>query len=143
MNNSLGKGRGQKLHIVKTWPAYYDKAAIGLKPWEIRTDDRDYQTGDLFLSRRWCPKREEYTGEQSAYRIVYIMRGEFLPKGKCAMTMYPVEITESRVGDIKKSCKTCRHNMSTPSEGTVVNTRCLTCCTSSDSKEHWRNWEAK
>lgn len=85
-----------KLHKVKTWPCYYKYQKTGIKPFEIRNDDRGYKEGDVLLSQEWCPDKEEYTGDEMAYFISYIMRNkpEFLAHGMCAMGLEQIILTQ-------------------------------------------------
>jgi hypothetical protein len=40
-------------HELKTEIPYFDAAEQGLKPFEIRVNDRGYQKGDTILSKAW------------------------------------------------------------------------------------------
>jgi hypothetical protein len=40
-------------HKLKTWPAYWDAVAAGDKPFEVRRDDRGFQTGDILLLEKY------------------------------------------------------------------------------------------
>lgn len=50
-------------HSLKCHPDHYQKAAQGLKPFEIRLNDRDFNIGDKVFLKEYNPKTEEYTGE--------------------------------------------------------------------------------
>lgn len=48
-----------KIHEVKIWQDFFDDAASGAKPFEVRLNDRDYKVGDLLLQREWLPGANE------------------------------------------------------------------------------------
>lgn len=70
-----------KTHNLKTDPEVFSASLIGLKPWEIRYDDRGYQVGDMIIleetkysryeMRRGKPL--EYTGRKLSLLITYIL----------------------------------------------------------------------
>lgn len=48
------------IHDLKITPKYFDDVWNGIKRFELRKDDRDYQIGDTLLLREW--DGEKYTG---------------------------------------------------------------------------------
>lgn len=46
----------KRTHEIKIWPQYYFRVANGSKTFEIRENDRDYQSGDKVILREWDPK---------------------------------------------------------------------------------------
>lgn len=46
----------RRVHELKIWPQYYARVANGSKTFEIRHNDRDYQSGDKVILREWDPK---------------------------------------------------------------------------------------
>lgn len=55
-----------KTHELKTWPRYYQDVASGVKPFELRLNDRKYEVGDILILKKWNPDlghKGEYTGE--------------------------------------------------------------------------------
>lgn len=42
-------------HYLKTWPAYFDAVARGDKTFEVRKNDRAFQTGDTLVLEYFDP----------------------------------------------------------------------------------------
>lgn len=53
-----------KIIEVKCLPEYFEAARVGIKPWELRYDDRNYAVGDLLIMREW--KDGKYTGRRQS-----------------------------------------------------------------------------
>lgn len=51
-----------KTHYLKTLPAYFDAVHRGDKTFEIRSNDRDFQTGDTLVLQEYHPQRDETRG---------------------------------------------------------------------------------
>jgi hypothetical protein len=62
-------------HCLKTDTSVYEQCETGVKSFEIRKDDRDFQVGDILTLEEYLNKRK-YTGRRSSYWITYILRGE-------------------------------------------------------------------
>ena len=74
------------IHELKTWPEYYNAVWDGVKTFEVRKDDRNYQVGDTLHLREYDPIREEYTGSAHYQRITYILRdNNFVKDGHVIM----------------------------------------------------------
>jgi len=43
-------------HDLKIWPQYYSRVADGSKTFEIRENDRGFQSGDTVTLREWDPE---------------------------------------------------------------------------------------
>lgn len=61
-----------KRHEIKILPQYFADVSKGIKQFELRKDDRDYQVGDLVRLREWDGK--EYTGNKMIVGIKYVLR---------------------------------------------------------------------
>jgi hypothetical protein len=101
------------VHELKTWPAFFQPQADGVKTFEIRKDDRRprYAVGDVLHLREYIPARlgddeygcvshfaPEYTGRECFRRVTYIARdpeGEIVPVGLCVMSVVECERPES------------------------------------------------
>lgn len=56
-------------HAVKIEPRFYRMVINGLKPYEIRFNDRDYRVGDYLALNEWDAEKEEYTPKQLYSRL--------------------------------------------------------------------------
>jgi hypothetical protein len=70
-----------QVHTLKIAPMFYKRAIDGSKPFEIRKDDRDYQTGDLIemyeysSAMSWSAERRAKTKSNMVYgQITYITK---------------------------------------------------------------------
>lgn len=61
-----------RIHRLKTWPEYFVAIWNGLKPFEIRVNDRDYQVGDLLVLQEWNPNTSEFTGREVTAPVIYL-----------------------------------------------------------------------
>lgn len=71
-------------HSVKIIPAYFDAVKNGLKTFEIRKLDRDYQIGDTLILSEWQPETlsaGSYTGRRVYVIILYILTHDLFPDG--------------------------------------------------------------
>jgi len=64
-------------HELKCWPQYYEPVESGMKPFEIRQNDRGFQVGDKLVLREWvledyCPDTGYYTGRECTLTITYM-----------------------------------------------------------------------
>ncbi|VXC03894.1 hypothetical protein EXIGUO8H_430005 [Exiguobacterium sp. 8H] len=60
------------LHELKIWPEYFDMVDAGRKTFEIRRDDRGYQSGDILYLREYDPVEQAYTGRALCRRVTYM-----------------------------------------------------------------------
>ena len=49
------------IHAVKIEPNFYRMVINGLKPYEVRFNDRDYRVGDYLALNEWDAEKKEYT----------------------------------------------------------------------------------
>ncbi len=61
-----------KTHTLKIWPELYDLVINGLKPFEVRRNDRDYQVGDVLQLREWSHENG-YSGRESYWQVTYLL----------------------------------------------------------------------
>ena len=83
------------IHKLKLNADYYDDSASGIKPFEIRKNDRDYRIGDILELREWVFSNLEnkgtYTGNVHWKIITYIFEDvQYLPEGYVCLATSPV-----------------------------------------------------
>lgn len=82
----------EKTHDLKTWPEYFAEIANGNKTFELRKNDRDFESGDLLVLQEWNPETREYTGREITKKVGYLLQGEFgLPDDICVMSLLPAK----------------------------------------------------
>ena len=71
-------------HDIKISSVFSEDTKRGVKPFELRKNDRDYKTGDLLKMRVF--KDGEWTGEIIRKEITYVLEGfEGLKEGYCIL----------------------------------------------------------
>lgn len=48
-------------HDLKIWPEYFQPVVKGLKTFELRYNDRNFQVGDILMMHEFCPVQWDYT----------------------------------------------------------------------------------
>ncbi|PZR37211.1 ASCH/PUA domain-containing protein [Caulobacter segnis] len=64
------------IHELKCWPAYFAAVREGLKTFEIRRNDRDFQVGDLIVLREYSPGTDTFSGQTETRQITYLLSEE-------------------------------------------------------------------
>lgn len=82
-------------HKLKLNSDYYDDSATGIKTFEIRKNDRNYQVGDVLELREWVwsalEEKGTYTGEVHWKIITYILDDtEYLQDGYVCLGVSPI-----------------------------------------------------
>ena len=62
----------ENTHDLKIYPEYFWPVVQGIKTFEIRKNDSDFQIGDTLLLREYDPLIEEYTGNEITKKIIYM-----------------------------------------------------------------------
>lgn len=76
------------LHVLKTWPEYFEPIENGAKTFEIRAADRPFAAGDVLQLREYSPDSGTYTGRQCAARVTYVLKdGPFAFPGYVVMSI--------------------------------------------------------
>jgi hypothetical protein len=75
-------------HELKTWPALFEAVQTGQKTFDLRKNDRNFQTGDILIFREWDPQIKVYSGRKLKKRIGFMIEGEWgLKAGHCAISL--------------------------------------------------------
>ena len=72
-------------HEVKILRDHYRDVAAGIKTFESRKDDRDFQAGDKLILKEW--NGTMYTGRVIECLITHVYRGEFAKEGYCILSI--------------------------------------------------------
>jgi hypothetical protein len=62
------------LHALKTIQPYFSEVKSGKKNFELRKFDRPYKVGDDVVLQEWDNDKQEYTGEEVHFGIIYILK---------------------------------------------------------------------
>ena len=60
------------LHELKILPQYYQAVVKGIKTFEIRNNDRNYQVGDRLILKEYDPLKQIFTGNEIEKEVVFI-----------------------------------------------------------------------
>lgn len=92
-------------HDLKCWPEFFDAIVDGRKTFEVRKNDRGYQTGDTLLLRKWDPHAAtlHWVGRDNkpvvhqehaasvTMRVTYVLSGMGIEHGYVVMGIERVE----------------------------------------------------
>lgn len=96
----------RQTHDLKCWPDSFEAICPGEKRFEVREDDRGFDTGDMLLLREFKPEPNDslpmthagkhptgtYTGRQVKLRVGFVLRGDGnngVVPGYCVMSIEP------------------------------------------------------
>ena len=87
------------IHRLKLNSAYYNDSASGIKTFEIRKNDRNFQVGDILELREWLwsavQGKGAYTGGTHWKIITYILDdSEYLQEGYVCLGVTPIASPE-------------------------------------------------
>jgi len=68
------------IHELKCWDTYFQAVANRTKPFDIRKNDRNFQSGDILWLREWLVEENRYSG-RSLYATVTLILSKFAPEG--------------------------------------------------------------
>lgn len=60
------------IHELKTLSKYYIECVKGTKTFELRKDDRNFNTNDILILKEW--EADEYTGKLSKFTVTYVLK---------------------------------------------------------------------
>lgn len=90
-------------HELKIWPQYFERVKDGSKTFEIRNNDRGFQSGDTVVLKEWdptmvsqsdhdlLPEYKEpagYTGRSLTFKIGYVLP---IDAERVVFSLLPVE----------------------------------------------------
>ena len=62
-----------KIHELKIHPRYFKDVMLGIKKFEIRLNDRNYQERDILFLNEYDPETKKHTGNSVKRRITYVL----------------------------------------------------------------------
>lgn len=71
-------GENEMNHDLKILTKYYELQQAGLKKWEIRDNDRNFQIGDTLTLNEWTGTR--YTGRTLAVEVTFVYKSSHMLK---------------------------------------------------------------
>lgn len=75
------------IHDLKIWTEQFELVNRGLKTFELRKNDRDYQVDDTLLLREWDPVTKTYTGRECKRLITHMLDGLWLNSSYCVLSL--------------------------------------------------------
>lgn len=74
-------------HTLKTWPEFFDAVYDGRKTFEVRKNDRGFQTGDRLILEKFDPADPSKHAHDNALliEVTYVLNGFGLENGYVAM----------------------------------------------------------
>lgn len=66
-------------HNLKSLPQYFEPVCTGVKTFEIRNNDRGFNTGDTVTLQEWDNRKRSYTGNTVEVEITYVTNYEQQP----------------------------------------------------------------
>ena len=63
------------IHDLKCWPEHFAAVRDGLKPFEVRKNDRDFQVGDTLRLWEFDPALALHTGKYIERAVSYVLAG--------------------------------------------------------------------
>lgn len=61
------------IHELKIWLRFYEAVVSGVKPFEVRKNDRNFKVGDTLCLQEYLPIIGKYTGRQINVVVSYIL----------------------------------------------------------------------
>lgn len=61
-------------HVLKTTQPFFDRVFFREKNFEVRKDDRHFQSGDFVVLREYDQATNQYSGREVGAKITYVLR---------------------------------------------------------------------
>lgn len=74
-----GKSTPRRIDL-KVLPKFFEDLTTGLKNFELRYNDRDFQVGDILCLREWDDQTKQYSGNHRAREVTYVLH-QGVPRG--------------------------------------------------------------
>lgn len=99
-------------HDLKILPEWFNAVISGVKTFEIRKDNRNFQPRDELLLREW--DGNAYTGRTCMADVTMVLRGEYCREGYCTMAIRvrglstPAREVQMRYNRLCHYCPDCK-----------------------------------
>jgi hypothetical protein len=81
-----------KVHYLKTWTPFFDDIKSGVKQFEVRKNDRDYEVGDTLILEDFNPIKGIHTGRWIPKLVTYVLNDpNFVKEGFVIMGMQDIK----------------------------------------------------
>lgn len=81
------------VHYLKTWTTFFKDIRSGVKRFEVRKNDRDYQVGDTLILEEFNSITEKYTGAWVPEEVTYKLSDpQFVKKGYVILGIKEIKI---------------------------------------------------
>ena len=64
-----------RVHELKCVPPYFSMVRLGIKPFEVRLDDRGFIASDQLLLKEWIDDTQQFTGEEFLADVTFVLHG--------------------------------------------------------------------
>ncbi len=84
----------KQVHFLKCDTLWFDQVLVGIKPFELRFNDRDYRTGDILVLTESGQR-----GRQAAFEVMSMVTsddGPWLQKGHVALGIRRLAINDGK-----------------------------------------------
>jgi hypothetical protein len=82
-----------KVHYLKTWTPYFYDIKSGVKQFQVRINDRDYEVGDTLILDNFDPSTEKYLGEWIPKLVTYKLDDiRFVKEGFVILGMRDIKV---------------------------------------------------
>lgn len=129
-------------HELKILPKYFDAVNCGLKNFEIRINDRNYQEDDELILKEW--ERGKYTGRECRRWVGYIYHGDGtygIAENTVVMALKRSAPMKSIDGaDLTEATATANHFFGR--EGQEADRKTSNCSEKPNNCETCKHWEA-
>jgi hypothetical protein len=81
-----------KVHYLKTWTPFFKDVKSGIKQFEVRKNDRDYEVGDTLILEEFDPIKGKYSGAWIPELVTYKLSDtRFVKEGYVILGMVDIK----------------------------------------------------
>lgn len=92
-----------KIHTIKTVNPYFTLARDGVKGFELRKNDRNFEINDWIISREYSPELDKYSDRVLIGKIIYALQNFVgLEKDYCILQIQYIQSTFDMPLEVKE-----------------------------------------